>query len=237
MPLSERAKKTIATIRTCMFWTALILILTIVVVTLLFPYDRVVQQSIANAAAQMGVDIHIDNLDYKFPNRIICNGVTITPRGTSSLVGQTHWENIDCTMSLKPLMDKQIDIQRFQGTLNPQNTEEGNYIIEGAFLILPGTNSAGSRQTLNIKSLNVHGQKVNLNVRGNVTTTGSLNSTALDLSADIKRLDRATSADKSLSTMFTAMKFAMAKDGSEPPVRLKFTGVGTNVTVDRLPSD
>lgn len=236
MPLSERAKKTIAKIRTCVFWITFSIII-FIIASLLFPYDRVAEQLIVGSASQIGVDISFDNLDFRFPNRIVCNGVTVTPRGENPFVGRTYLEDIDCIVALKPLMDKKLDLQRFRGTLNTRNSEEGNYAIEGAFLVLPGSGTARPRHTITIHSFAVQGEKVNLELRGNVTTTGSLNSTAWDLSADIKRLDRATSADKSLSTMFTALKFAMVSVESDPPVRLSFTGVGTNVKVDRLPSD
>lgn len=237
MPISERAKKTIMRIRTCVFWTALVLILVIVASTLLFPYDRVAEQVIVDSASRTGLDVDIEDFDFRFPNTVVCGGVTVTPRGKNSLVGETYWETIECTVSLKPLMDKKIDVQRFRGTLDTQDSDEGKYNIDGELLAVPGSGTAGSRQTITIRSLTVRGEKVNLELSGNVSTTGSLNSTDIDLSADIRRLDRATSADKTLSTMFMAMKFAMAKAGSGPPVRLRFSGVGTDVDVDRLPPD
>ena len=85
--------------------------------------------------------------------------------------------------------------------------------------------------TVHIESFRVEGRDVNLNMAGNVTYSGSLATTKVDLHADIEKLGRATSSEKMLGNLFLFLKFALA--GDEPPIGVDIRGRGRDTKVTK----
>ncbi len=231
--MNQRTKKILSITRQAILWIILALVVGVIAVILLFPADRVAKKLVIDTAARQGIELTIGEFDYRFPNRMICRDLTVAPRSPNPVLGESHWRIVDCTVAIKPLTQNKLDVSKLEGILVPNDTKEGEYHITAAFAVERGTTG----QNINIGSLAVQGADVNLDLRGNVTSTGSISSTGYDLSINVRQLDRIISSDKSLSAMFMALRLAMAKGDITPPAAFTVRGKGVDISVDRTPSD
>jgi len=223
-------------IRRILFWLIYTVVFAVVVTVLLFPYDKVAKRAVVSAAARSGMDIEFESFDYRFPSRIVCGGMTVVPKSNSLIRGSTYWREFECEVGVRALFDRRLDVTHFRGVLDSGSIEEGEYVIEGSTVVSgmgasPGPSSASP--TVHIRNLTVQGQGVNLSVAGDVNISGSVRSTAVDLSVDIEQLDPVTSANKSLSMVFMGLKFAMGTD--KPPLSITMRGRGTDTVVEKKP--
>ena len=218
--------------RRILFWLIYATVFAVVAITLLFPYDRVAKRAVVGAAASSGVDLEFETFDYRFPSRIICGGVTVTPKSDGLFSGSTYWREFECEVDVRELFDGRLDVTHFRGVLDSGSVEEGEYVIEGS-TVVSGMGSSSTNPAVHIRNLTVQGRGVNLSVAGDVNITGSVRSTAVDLSVDIEQLDSATSANKSLSMVFLGLKFAMGTD--KPPLSITMRGRGADTVVEKKP--
>jgi hypothetical protein len=222
--------------RRILFWLIYATVFAVVAITLLFPYDRVAKRAVVGAAASSGVALEFETFDYRFPSRIVCGGVTVTPKSDGLIGGSTYWREFECEVDVRELFGGRLDVTHFRGVLDSGSIEEGEYVVEGSLAVSGMGASSGSSSTnpaVHIRNLTVQGRGVNLSVAGDVNITGSVRSTAVDLSVDIEQLDPATSANKSLSMVFLGLKFAMGTD--KPPLSITMRGRGADTVVEKKP--
>jgi len=221
-------------LRRILFWAIYVTAFVLVVAVLVFPYDKIVEKTLVDRAARNDVNLEFESFDYKFPSRIVCKGVTVKSAGDTVVGGNTYWRELDCELSVRALLDGQLDVTGFHGVLSSGSDSEGDYVVDGSFSIAgignaPGTAAAG--RVLHISRLTVHGQGVNVSMTGDVTIRGSAKDTGVDLSVNIEQLDRVTSANKSLQLMFMTLRFAMGQD--EAPIKISMRGQGANTVVEK----
>jgi len=216
--------------RRVVFWLVYVLLLVLVVTLLVFPYDRVVEGLVVRVAARNGLGLEFESFDYRFPARIVCRGMTVTPRVGGRDADGIYWPEFECRTAFRPLLKGTVDVMHLSGRVETGDESEGEYLIAGSFVV-PAAQSgpSPSGQILHIRRLALEGQGVNLTLRGDVNITGSPR--GIDLSVDIERLDRMTSVDKRLSMLLMALKFAMGAD--EPPLVITIRGQGANLDFEK----
>jgi len=252
-----------STTRRVLFWLIYILVSVVVVGALVFPYDTVVKRVVVSLAARNGaaleadsfdyrfpsrivcggmtvasngIDLEVETFDYRFPSRIVCGGMTVVPKTDGLIRGSTYWREFECEVGVRTLFDRCLDVAHFRGTLDSGSVEEGEYAVEGSIVVSgvgasPRTSS--TNPDVHIRDFTLQGEGVNLSVAGDVSISGSVRSTAVDLSVDIEQLDRATSANDMLAMVFMGLRFAMGTD--DPPIRVTMRGRGADTVVEKKP--
>jgi len=226
-------EKSLSKTRRVLFWVVYVLVFTLVVVFLLFPYDKFVEGLVVRAAARNGFEFEFESFDYRFPARIVCRRMTVTPK-VGGRGGSIHWREFECRIAARPLVDRRIDVMHLQAALESGDETEGEYRIEASFVVAMADTPSGmsaSGQVVHIRSLTLEGQGVNLSISGDVTISGSPRSRGIDLSVDIEKLDRVSSANEQLSMLFMGLKFAMGDD--EPPLGITMRGQGMNLDIEK----
>jgi len=223
-------------IRRVLFWILYTVIFAVVVTALLFPYDTIAQRVLVRAAARNGIDLEFETFDYRFPSRIVCGGMTVTSKSDGLIGGSTFWREFESEVDVRALFDRRLDVTHFRGVLDSGSVEEGEYAVEGSIMVSGMDVPSGSSSTnpaMHIRNLTLQGEGVNLSVAGDVNISGSVRSTAVDLSVDIEQLDRVASANDSLAMLFMGLRFAMGAD--DPPIRVTMRGRGADTVVEKKP--
>jgi len=215
------------------------LLLFIVVVLVVYPYERAIDGILATVARENNLLIEPARTDFSLPNNVTFQNLRIVPNKRPYHLLETEFTKLTAQIGLKALLARRLRV-KFSGEINTGDPEEGNYTVSGVVSLRQrgeeGAGGAAETRTVELEGFRVSGSDVNFTVDGRVTSVGEILNPTLDLSFSVEELGRTESANYGIDNLLKYVRSCF-QDEADLPVTFTLTGPFSRPTLIREKAD
>jgi hypothetical protein len=202
------------------------LLLFILVVLALYPYERAIERMLAKVAQDNNMLISPARTDFSFPNKVTFQDLRIVPNRQPYHLLETRFTKLTAQVGLRALLTKRVRV-RFSGEVDSGDPDEGNYAVSGVVSLREGEEegAGGTSRTRSVQfeGFRLAGSDVNFSIDGRVTSVGEILNPLLDLTFSVEELGRTDSGNYGIDNLLKYVK-SFFEDETELPVTFTVTG-------------